>query len=403
MRSDSPRSVLWLHSHFLLPAGGTKYIFEVTSRLAQRRPVEVMVEAASPLWRERYETAGVKLREIGGATSMNLGYWAAFPLMLRRDLAALHDAAASADVLVSSFFPMPWLASQAARQQGKPHLSLCFEPFPFFHDTEVIGMYPAMKRTMLAFLRTAYGGLDAAGLRGADSLLTLNKATASQIEKTYGVPNALPAYAGVDTDLFRPYSDAELADLRVRLGEGRIVVHSTDFSPIKRTDLALEAFAVAVQGVPDSRLVITSTREDPTALRTLLARADELGVGDRVQYVGFLPYEDLPRLYSLAAALLQTGTSEVSGATTMSLPVKEALACSTAVVRSGDKGEDVEDGVSGFLVDPADTKTTGSRLAELLADPERAARMGSAGRSKVIAMYHWDRVVDVVDAALEAL
>ena len=46
------KPVLWLHSHFLLPGGGTKFIYEVTSRLAARRPVEVLVEQASPLWRD---------------------------------------------------------------------------------------------------------------------------------------------------------------------------------------------------------------------------------------------------------------------------------------------------------------------------------------------------------------
>ena len=35
-------------------------------------------------------------------------------------------------------------------------MHLCFEPFPFFHDREVIGMYPAWKRALLAYLRAAY-------------------------------------------------------------------------------------------------------------------------------------------------------------------------------------------------------------------------------------------------------
>lgn len=391
--------ILWLHSHFLLPTGGTKFIFEVTRRLAQRRPVEVLVEEASPLWRERYADAGVTLHEIGGPTSMNLMYWGAFPAYLMRDDRAVTRHAANASAVISSFFPMPWLGVRAARQFGIPHVSLCFEPFPFFHDPEVIGLFPPPKRALLAFLRASYGWVDTRGIQGSDRLLTLNESTAVQMERVYGRTDAVCTYAGVDTDLFHPYSDEDVRDLREKLGEGSIVIHSTDFSPIKRTDLALEAFAVAAREVPDVRLAITSTREDEKQLSLLRTRAEELGVADRVIYLGFLPFADIPRLYSLADALLQTGTSAGSGATTMSLPVKEALACGTPVIRSGATNEDVEDGISGFLVDPSNTQETGSKLAILIGDRDRARRMGMAGLQRITKQYTWDRVVDVVEHA----
>jgi phosphatidylinositol alpha-1,6-mannosyltransferase len=262
-------------------------------------------------------------------------------------------------------------------------------------------MYPRPKRALLAYLRAAYGRIDLAGIRSADALLTLNEATRTQLSRTYGRDDAICTYAGVDTEFFRRYSDAEVQDLRDRVGPGPVVVHSTDFSPIKRTDLALEAFAVAHQSVPDARLVVTSTREDPAVLEALRAQARRLGIADAFTYLGFLPFADLPRLYSLADVLLQTGTSAVSGATTMSLPVKEALATETPVVRSGVTGEDVVDGVSGFLVDPTDARQTGDRLIQILADPARARAMGAAGRERITATYVWDRVVDVVERAVD--
>ena len=398
MSADRP--VLWLHSHFMLPAGGTKMIYEVTRRLAERRPVEVMVESASDLWRKRYADAGVPLHEIGAPTSMQMGYWAAFPWFLERDRRAVMKFE-GAGAIVSSFFPMPWVGAAAARAQGIPHVSLCFEPFPFFHDAEVIGMYPRPKQALLAFLRTAYGRIDRAGIDAADVLLTLNEATAAQMSATYGRDDAVCTYAGVDTDFFRPYSPEETRHLRERIGDGPVVVHSTDFSPIKRTDLALEAFAVAAHEIPDARLVVTTTREDDAELNRLRSRAAQLGIADRLHYLGFLPFAELPRLYSVADVLLQTGTSAVSGATTMSLPVKEALATGTPVVRSGVTGEDVEDGVSGFLVDPTDSAATGAALVAILADRERARAMGEAGRRRITSTYTWEKVVDVVEKALD--
>src|SRR5439155_18152044 len=154
-------------------------------------------------------------------------------------------------------------------------------------------------------------------------------------------------------------------------------------------------------GVEGSRLLITSTIDDQAGLAAMRAQADALGIADQVDYLGFVAYADLPRYYALADVLLQTGTSASSGATSMSLPVKEALACGTAVIRSHATDEDVEDGVSGYLVDPADTRATGARLAELLRDPGRAAAFGRAGHERVAALYRWEKVVDAVSAAID--
>jgi glycosyltransferase involved in cell wall biosynthesis len=390
--------VLWLHSHFLLPMGGTKFVYEVVRRLAQRRPVEVVVEASSDLYRERYAQAGVPLREIGTPTSTSMAYWAGLPAFLARDARAVGWAARGKGAIVSSFFPMNWVGTRVARQTGVRHVHLAFEPFPFFHDREVIDLYPAPKRALLAYLRTAYGGLDRGGVRGADARLTLNRATARSLANVYGVTDATPTYAGVDSDTFRPYDDAELADLRARHGDGPIAIHSTDYSPIKRTDLALRAFAAA--GVADATLLVTSTREDPPVLADLQAQAQSLGIADRVEFLGFLPFADLPRYYSLADVMLQTATAANSGATTMALPVKEALACETPAIRPASTDEDVEDGVSGYLADPEDAAVYGARTAELLRDRDRSRRFGQAGRRRIVELYRWERVVDIVDAAI---
>ena len=398
---ESASPIVWLHSHFLLPTGGTKYIYEVVRRLAERRPVEVAVERASDLWRERYASAGIPLHEIAAATSTSKAYWLTFPRYLRSDRRAIESLVdrVGPSALVSSFFPMNYLSGEIARPRGLHHVHLCFEPFPFFHDREVTALYPPVNRALMRGLGLLYGRLDREGVGGADALLTLNKVTADAIERVYGRADAVPIYAGVDLDFFRPYSDAELADLRARHGSGPFAIHSTDFSPIKRTDLALEAFAAA--GVDDARLLITSTIDDADGLAAMRSHAERLGIADRVVYLGFVAYEDLPRYYALADVLLQTGTSLNSGATSMSLPVKEALACGTAVIRSHATDEDVEDGISGYLVDPADTRATGARLAELLCAPARAAAFGRAGHHRVAGLYRWDKVVDAVSAAID--
>jgi glycosyltransferase involved in cell wall biosynthesis len=401
MSSDggSERPLLWVHSHFLLPTGGTKYVFEVVRRIAERRPVEVAVESASPLWRERYADHAIPLHEMGGRTSTSLAYWGGFPAYLRRDRRWLQTRIASCSAVVSSFFPMPYLIGEMAKTAGIRHLTLCFEPFPFFHDDEVIRLYPRGKQWLLGLLRGLYGHIDTKGIRQADRIVTLNAVTQAEIAKTYDRRDAIPVYAGVDTTIFHPYSEAETRHLRRRIGTGPIAIHSTDYSPIKRTDLALRAFAAAAREVTDAHLVVTSTREDSRQLDSLRALASDIGVGDRVHFLGFVPFEDLPKWYSLASVLLQTGTSAGSGATSMSLPVKEAMACGTPAVRSNTTDEDVIDGVSGYLVDPLDSVATGAKVAQLLVDQEFARTMGAAGRERITSLYTWEKVVrNLLDA-----
>jgi glycosyltransferase involved in cell wall biosynthesis len=394
----SERPIVWLHSHFLLPMGGTKFVWEVARRLVKHRPLTMLVERASDYWRERYAESGVPLREIGGRTSTSMLYWLALPYYLRRDRDAVVRETRQAGAIVSTFFPMNWAGNVAASRWGIRHAHLCFEPFPFFHDREVKASYPAPKRALLAYLSAVYGRIDRKGVVEADRLLTLNRPSAAAIERVYGRSDATPTYAGVDIEFFHPYSDAELADLRERHGEGPLAIHSTDFSPIKRTDLALRAFAAAQKGLPNgsAKLLVTSTRDDRNALAQMWDLARTLEIEERVEFLGFVPYEDLPRYYSLADVLIQTGTASLSGATTMSLPVKEALACGTAVIRSDATDEDVEDGVSGYLIDPANSQDTGAKLATLLGDRGRAGQMGDAGRGKIVELYRWDRVVDIV-------
>jgi glycosyltransferase involved in cell wall biosynthesis len=120
--------------------------------------------------------------------------------------------------------------------------------------------------------------------------------------------------------------------------------------------------------------------------------ARELGVADRVRFVGRVPREEMLALYANAAAVCFTPFDEDYGYVTL-----EAMLSSKPVITCVDSGgpvEFVKDGETGRVVasDPAEVA---SAVDSLLADPARAARMGGAGR----ALYRelvpsWDKVVE---------
>jgi glycosyltransferase involved in cell wall biosynthesis len=87
-----------------------------------------------------------------------------------------------------------------------------------------------------------------------------------------------------------------------------------------------------------------------------------------------------------------------------SLPTAELMACATPLVvsRAGAIPEVVgPDGLCADLVTPGDVGELEAALAALLDDPDRRARMGSAGRARVEELFSWRAVAATVAAAYE--
>ena len=53
------------------------------------------------------------------------------------------------------------------------------------------------------------------------------------------------------------------------------------------------------------------------------------------------------------------------------------------------------DGVTGWLVEPGDAVELADRLADVLADPEQAVRMGAAGRERVVQHFDLEQYLDL--------
>jgi type III pantothenate kinase len=72
------------------------------------------------------------------------------------------------------------------------------------------------------------------------------------------------------------------------------------------------------------------------------------------------------------------------------------MACEAPVVASGVGGilEVVQDGITGFLVEPARPDQLAEKIRRLLDDPELARRMGRAGRARVEQQFSWDSVAE---------
>ncbi|MBI5366562.1 MAG: N-acetyl-alpha-D-glucosaminyl L-malate synthase BshA [Planctomycetes bacterium] len=186
----------------------------------------------------------------------------------------------------------------------------------------------------------------------------------------------------VDARTFAPLAPAVRAAVRRRLGvpararaagtpAPALLVHVSNFRPVKRVPDLLRAFARIRRRIP-AVLVLAGAGEDAPAARALARR---LGIAPHVRFVGEV--RRIERL--LGAADLFLLASEMEG---FGLSVLEAMSCGVPVVatRCGGPQELIEDGVEGRLAPvgrPADFARATLDLLEA-APAERRARCESA-------------------------
>jgi glycosyltransferase involved in cell wall biosynthesis len=175
----------------------------------------------------------------------------------------------------------------------------------------------------------------------------------------------------------------------IRRSRSPSVVYLGRLHPIKRVDVLLDAFARVRAELPDARLDVIGA---PTAHgEELRARA-----GEGVFFQGLIPEGEKARALASARVFALLSASE-------GLPITplEALACGTPVVLSPGCGLPQVDGVAGIVCDGS-AESAAEALLALLRDPERAHRLGEAGRA-LAAGYRREKVVPDLVALLEGV
>jgi glycosyltransferase involved in cell wall biosynthesis len=174
---------------------------------------------------------------------------------------------------------------------------------------------------------------------------------------------------------------ALLADSPVR----RFAVCVARFHPVKDHVTLLRAFAIVAGQKPDVDLLLVGDGPLGGDLENL---AQELGIQDRVQFLGWRP--DVPGILRAAQVFVLTSLSEAAP-----LTVLEAMAAGLPVVVTDVGGipEMVRNGVDGYLVPRGDPPAIASAILRLLEHPHSAAAMGLAGADRVREQYSLDRTV----------
>ena len=183
-------------------------------------------------------------------------------------------------------------------------------------------------------------------------------------------------------------------DLRARLCSTErcdaLIVHVSNFRPVKRVDVALEVFRLIRRRVRARFVLIGDGPVRADAER----RVSEYELSSDVTFVG--EQQDLVAWLSAADLFLLPSAQESFG-----LAALEAMACEVPVVASNVGGlpEIIEDGVTGFVCPPEAVDAMAERGVALLIDAALRARITEAATEVVRTRYCTELVVPLYEAA----
>ncbi len=240
----------------------------------------------------------------------------------------------------------------------------------------------------------SYSEIVAYSIEQSDVVTAVSESLRASTYKELGVQREIEVSPNfLDCALHRRRSVPELRKRFAPDPATRIVMHVSNFRPVKRIDAVMQIFARIRREVPSKLLLVGDGPELATAYRLIR----ELDLSDSVEAVG--AQEEVQSLLSVADVFLLPSAQESFG-----LAGLEAMACEVPVVASAVVGlpEVIEHGVTGFLHPPDDLDAMAASAVSLLRDPARHRAMALAARERVADRFCVDRVVPMYEAVYAA-
>lgn len=229
-------------------------------------------------------------------------------------------------------------------------------------------------------------------LKGTDRVTAVGEFVRDALVKNEGIARRRidVIYNGIDP---APGRSGALDDLETRtaarqaLGidaERPVAMQVARFHPVKDHATAINAWKRVHERIPDALLVLVGGGAEREAMLRLV---DDLGLNDAVRFTG--PVENARDLIPAADLCLLTSLSEG-----VSVTLLEAMAAARPVVATdvGGNPEVVEHQATGLLAPRGDADQLAGHITALLQDPAQSARLGKAGRQRLLDRFTADRM-----------
>lgn len=227
-------------------------------------------------------------------------------------------------------------------------------------------------------------------VRAADHIMAISEFTRATLMEKLGVPGEkiTAVHLGYDDGAFRPLERAAVEEFRRSRGlPQEFLLYPAATWPHKNHANLLRALSV-MKGKHGfgGRLVLTGIKKGSHG--ELLELAGKLGLGDDVQYLGYLSYEELPLLYNAAALMVYPSVFEGFG-----IPLIEAFGSGLPVACSNTTSLPEVAGGAAALFDPNDPNDMASKIMSVLADRRLRDELAEKGLRRA-KDFTWKRTAE---------
>ncbi len=195
---------------------------------------------------------------------------------------------------------------------------------------------------------------------------------------------------GVDVDIFQP---------KKTLNNGNdytifFLSLLDEFHRYKGLDYLLRSLQIVKKEIPNLKLMVGGKGVLVDYYKEM---AVSLGLGDNVEFKGFISDEDIVKYYNQANVFVLPSTSSLQEG--FGIVALEALSCQTPVITTDIVGvaEDLVEVNSGLVVPPKDSVKLAEAIIIILKDKKLQIEMGKRGRELVMEKYTWKRVVSSME------
>jgi phosphatidylinositol alpha-1,6-mannosyltransferase len=233
-----------------------------------------------------------------------------------------------------------------------------------------------------------------------DAVVCVSEYTRSRLEALGATPRQVAVIPnGADDARFRVLpAEAGAAFRRARgLESARLLVTVGGVHLRKGQDLVIRALPHVLADFPDVHYLIAGM---PLERERFSAIAAELGVSERVHFLGILDAETLLAAVNAADLFVMTSRHTAEGDFEgFGIAVVEAALCGRAAVVTEGSGlvEAIEPGVTGLAARQEDPRSIAEQINALLADPARLATMGQAALARARREQTWDQRGEAYD------
>ncbi|AXC10563.1 Glycosyl transferase, group 1 family protein [Acidisarcina polymorpha] len=258
----------------------------------------------------------------------------------------------------------------------------------------------------LPFVTTLHGtditlvGLDRSylpitrfGIEESDGVTSISQYLKDKTLEEFHIQNHIEVIPNfVNCDVYKPRKDREAARAIYASPGEKILIHLSNFRPVKRVTDVVKIFAGVVERVP-SRLLLVGDGPDRSSAEYL---AHNLGIQDHISFLG--KQESVNELLPLADLMLMPSKLESFG-----LAALEAMACKVPTIATNVGGvpELIDDGVTGRLFPVGATDAMAQAAIELLTDEEKLQAMANAGRASAQARYCSSQIIPLYERYYE--